>query len=171
MSLLSWILSACNKPKSATAPSSEKNWTVTEGQSNAPASVVRAMTQTDEQHLEEMVELGSDIIAHYGVDTNASIYRNLDHTFDSWAKDKQRNATKEDILLGLGAVFAKMISSKHSVAVQMVSDPEGPEFMIVIKGNEIYPFDFVAKRIATMGAPDREYDFFVGMDRVIDGFK
>ena len=112
-----------------------------------------------------------DIMGHYGVDQSLSVYENLDKAYEAWAEDA--NADKpspEAVLTGLGTVFGNRIGHKHSTSWQLITDEHGTDFLIAIKGYEIYPLDFVAKRIATLSTNEPEFGFFAGMDSVIDGW-
>ena len=118
------------------------------------------------------LDLGMDIMAHYGVDAAISIYENLDSVYEAWVDDASTDKPDEGtILLGLGTVFGNRLGQKHSAAWQMVTDEHGTDFSISIKGYEIYPMDFVAKRIATLRTPEPEFGFFAGMAGVADTWK
>jgi hypothetical protein len=119
--------------------------------------------------LDSWLEMGMDIMGHYGVDATATIYDNLDAVYEDWVDDSSTDKPSQDlILLGLGTVFGNRLGHKHSVPWHMVTDEHDTDYAISIKGYEIYPMDFVAKRIATLTTPEPEFGFFTGMAEVSD---
>lgn len=109
-------------------------------------------------------------MAHYGVDTSRSVYVNLDAVYRAWATEASPHCADAQVALGLGAVFGDRLGHKHRSAWQFVEDHHGSDFALTIRGREIYPIAFVAKRIATLTAPEPESDFLSGMDAVIDSW-
>jgi len=117
--------------------------------------------------LKQWEEIGKDIIAHYGIDTAYSIYENLDIVYKKWINDKQKKPSEGDVILGLGAIFGDRIRNKHNSSWKLaISKEYGDHFIIILKsGHQIYPMDFVAKRVYGGG---EELGFFSGMDAVLD---
>lgn len=119
--------------------------------------------------LDSWLEMGMDIMGHYGVDAAATVYNNLDAVYEAWVDDSSTDKPSQDlILLGLGTVFGNRLGHKHSVSWHMVTDEHGTDYAISIKAYEIYPMDFVAKRIATLTTPEPEFGFFTGMAEISD---
>ena len=113
-----------------------------------------------------------DIMGHYRVNAAATIYNNLDAVYEAWVDDSSTGKPSQDsILLGLGTVFGNRLGHKHSTPWHMVTDEHGTDYAISIKGYEIYPMDFVAKRIATLATPEPEFGFFTGMAEVSDTWR
>lgn len=129
---------------------------------------VRFISRQEMDELDRWVELGMGLMAHYGVDPLKSIYANLDAVYAAWATEASPRYTDEQVALGLGAVFGDRLARKHRCAWQFVEDQYGSDFALTIRGREIYPIAFVAKRIATLSTPEPESGFFAGMDEVID---
>ena len=113
-----------------------------------------------------------DIMRHYGIDASISIYNNLDAVYEAWVADDSANKPSPDaMLLGLGTVFGNRLGHKHSAPWIMVTDQHGTDYAVSIKGYEIYPMDFVAKRIATLDSTEPEFGFFTGMAEISDTWK
>ena len=129
------------------------------------------LTSEQETDVAAWLELGMNIMAHYGVDTERSIYENLDATYEAWADDIEEKPDENALIVGLGTVFGDRLNHKHETKWQLVADEHGADFMIEIKGYQIYPIDFVAKRVATLSTEEPEFGFFYGMSAVIDSWE
>jgi hypothetical protein len=127
---------------------------------------INVLSNEQQSEVNEWVELGMDVMAHYGVDQSKSIYENLDMVYESWFLDKRDKPSKDAVIIGLGSVFGDRLNKKHGTEWKMVTDQYGSDFAIILKsGHQIYPIDFVAKRVHGEGD---EFGFFSGMDEVID---
>ncbi len=117
--------------------------------------------------IKQWEEIGKYVIAHYGIDTASSIYENLDIVYEKWINDKQKKPSEGEVILGLGTIFGDRIRSKHNSSWKLATSEEyGDNFVIVLKsGQQIYPMDFVAKRVYGGG---KELGFFSGMNAVLD---
>lgn len=129
---------------------------------------VRFVSQKEMDELDRWVELGMDMMAHHGVDQLKSVFANLDAAYAARATEVSPRYSDEQVALGLGAVFGDRLARKHRSAWQFVDDQYGSDFALTIRGREIYPIVFVAKRIATLSTPEPESGFFAGMDEAID---
>ena len=129
---------------------------------------IKNLTADQQSIIDEWVDLGMDIMAHYGIQTDLSIYQNLDSVYKAWVADNGAKPSNEEIVSGLGTIFGSRLSRKHETQWVMVVDEYGTDYALVINGYQIYPLDFVAKRIATIETDDPEFGFFSGMDTVID---
>ena len=126
----------------------------------------------EQADLDSWLEIGMDIMGRYGVDVSVSVYNNLDAVYEAWVDDASPGRPSQDaVLLGLGTVFGNRLGHKHSIAWHMVTDEHGTDFAVSIKGYEIYPMDFVAKRIATLTTPEPEFGFFTGLAEVSDAWQ
>ena len=131
----------------------------------------RDPNQEEQTSLAEWLELGKDVMAHYGVDRSLSVYENLDNVYDAWVADESAGKpAREAVLLGLATAFGDRLCHKHGTSWQLVTDEKGTDFVLTIKGREIYPLHFVAKRIASLDTAERESGFFAGMNAVIDSW-
>lgn len=131
---------------------------------------VRFLSRFETEELDQWVSLGMDIMAHYGVDQSRSVYSNLDTVYAAWAVEQAPRYSDEQVALGLGAVFGDRLRHKHCSDWQFVEDQYGADFALPVRGREIYPIAFVAKRILTLATPEPESGFFTGMDGVIDSW-
>ena len=131
---------------------------------------VRYISDKEVAEIDRWIELGMKIMAHYGVDQSTSIYNNLDAVYNFWANEASPAFTDEQVLIGLGSIFGNRLSQKHSAPWQFVEDEYGSDYALTIKGHEIYPIAFVAKRIGTLSTSEPESDFFAGMNAVIDSW-
>ncbi len=123
----------------------------------------------EQAELDSWLQLGMDIMGHYGVDASVSIYNNLDAVYEAWVADASTNKPSQGaVLLGLGTVFGSRLGHRDSAPWFMVTDQDGTDYAVSIKGYEIYPMHFVAKRIATLATPEPEFGFFTGMAEVSD---
>jgi hypothetical protein len=119
--------------------------------------------------LDSWLEMGMDIMGHYGVDAAVTTYNNLDAVYEAWVNDSRtEKPSRDSILFGLGTVLGNRLGHKHAVPWHMVTDEHGTDYAISIKGYEIYPMDFLAKRIATLTTIEPEFGFFTGMAEVSD---
>ena len=130
--------------------------------------LVRPVSRSEIESLDDWVELGMDIMAHYGVDPSGSVYSNLDAVYAAWACEERPCYSDEQVSLGLGAVFGNRLGHQHRSGWQFVEDQYGADFALTVRGREIYPIAFVAKRVATLYTPEPESGFFSGMAKVID---
>ncbi len=130
-----------------------------------------AVLNNDQQlEVNEWVEIGIEIMAHYGVDQSVSIYENLDNVYENWVSDKDEKPSKDAIIVGLGSVFGDRLNKKHGTSWKIITDQYGSEYAIILNtGHQIYPVDFVAKRVH---GNEGELGFFSGLNNAIDnGFK
>lgn len=132
---------------------------------------ITTINEEQQSDLEEWLELGMNVMAHYGVNQELSVYENLDSVYAAWAEDKGSKPSADEVIIGLGTVFGDRLGQKHDTPWQLVCDEHGTDFMMQIKGYQIYPMDFVAKRIGTLDSSEPEFGFFGGMDAVIDGWE
>ena len=111
--------------------------------------------------INEFTEIGMDILAHYSVDENKTIYENLDQTYEKWLNDQNDKPSEQLITIGVGAVFGNRLLKKYSTKWQFLKDEYGEEFMIDIKGNRICPIDFVGKRVYGDGLEKNFFSSFM----------
>ena len=49
--------------------------------------VIRTLNPDEEREIDRWVDIGMNILVHYGVDRNGSIYENMDSVFEKWIND------------------------------------------------------------------------------------
>ncbi len=129
---------------------------------------IQQLSPEERNDVESWVELGMDIMADYGIDSQRSVYENLDDVFEAWLNDQGEKPTQDAIILGLGAVFGDRLASKHETDWLLITDDYGMDFALTINGYQIYPMDFVAKRVNVDEGEEQELGFFSGLSAVID---
>lgn len=129
---------------------------------------IRAPLKNELDEISQMIDLGMNIMAHYGIDQDVDIFNNLDSVYDSWVNDGNEKPSSSDIVAGLGSVFGDRLSHAHQSDWIVVTDEYGTDFGILVYGYQIFPLDFVAKRVATLDSEDPEMEFFSGMNSVIN---
>ena len=131
---------------------------------------IAALNQEQQDDIKDWIDIGKDILAHYGIDKNLSVFENLDVVYEKWVKDIQEKPSEDSIILGLGAIFGDRLLHHHGTSWKMITDTHGTDFAVILKtGHQIYPMDFVAKRVY---GDEKEIGFFSGMEKVVkNGFK
>ncbi len=128
-------------------------------------NTISPLNQEQQEHIESFIDLGMDIMAHYGIDQNLTVYQNLDKVYDQWKDSQEEKPTEQEITLGLGGVLGDRLKNKYDSEWQFLTDQYGEEFMLSIKGMQFCPIDFVAKRVYGDGP---ESGFFTGIVGVFD---
>jgi hypothetical protein len=135
---------------------------------NSMNQKIRDLNEIELSEIDSNINIGMNIMAHYGVDEKLSIYEKLDNVYEMWLNDIGERPAPGEIIIGLGSILGNRISNKHNVKWKSVVDNYGESFMLIINSYQIYPLDFVAKRVAKINDPDPEIGFFNGLNKIID---
>ncbi len=112
--------------------------------------------------------LGLETCEFYGTSMkNSQRPSDLDIVFKKWKLDTSpEKIAPNGIINGLGILFGELMIEQFRLEWRIVTDDFGTEFALIFPGTsrEIYPRDFVAKRID----PDNnEFGFFEAMQNLI----
>ena len=127
--------------------------------------ITQEITPLNQQQLDDIKgwrDTGKEILEHYGVDKNISIYENLDAVYGQWLKDVQDKHSEDSIILGLGTIFGDRLLHNHGTSWKMITHRDGEDFAVILKVGSIYPIDFVGQRVY-----GEDTGFFSSMETII----
>ena len=118
-------------------------------------SKVRSPSDDELGLLHDLVSLGMNVIAHYGVCVQSGVYAAMDAALWTWLHEEGPAGPSEDqVSQGLGAVLGNRLVANSAYEWVVVEDEFGQAFAVSeAAGKVFFPIDFVQKRISGQAEP------------------